>query len=106
MGIKLNNRRSVREYLSQLVDELLIPEEMIEVRVQTFHARDCKLSVKHDWTQLKAICTAELNEQAFMEQLHQLNRKIRFIREQTYHDTEACKDVAQGSVEKYKKFYS
>ena len=33
-----------------------------------------------------------------MEQLHQLNRKIRFIREQTYHDTEACKDVAQGSV--------
>jgi hypothetical protein len=75
MGIKLNNRRSVREYLSQLVDELLIPEEMIE-----------------------AICTAELNEQAFMEQLHQLNRKIRFIREQTYHDTEACKDVAQGTV--------
>ena len=45
MGIKLNNRRSVREYLSQLVDELLIPEEMIEVRVQTFHARDCKISV-------------------------------------------------------------
>ena len=35
-----------------------------------------------------------------MEQLHQLNRKIRFIREQTYHDTEACKDVAQGSVKK------
>ena len=35
-----------------------------------------------------------------MEQLHQLNRKIRFIREQTYHDTEACKDVAQGSVQK------
>ena len=31
MGVKLNNRRSVREYLSQLVDELLIPEEMIEV---------------------------------------------------------------------------
>ena len=30
-----------------------------------------------------------------MEQLHQLNRKIRFIREQTYHDTEACKDVDQ-----------
>ena len=59
MGIKLNNRRKVREYLSQLVDELLIPEEMIE-----------------------AICTAPLNEQAFMEQLHQLNRKIRFIREQ------------------------
>ena len=35
-----------------------------------------------------------------MEQLHQLNRKIRFIREQTYHDTEACKDVAQGFVRK------
>ena len=64
--------RSVREYLSQLVDELLIPEEMIE-----------------------AICTAQLNEQAFMEQLYQLNRKIRFMREQTYHDTEACKDVSQ-----------
>ena len=31
MGVKLNNRREVREYLSQLVDELLIPEEMIEV---------------------------------------------------------------------------
>ena len=49
---------------------------------------------------MEAICTAELNEQAFMEQLHQLNRKIRFIREQTYHDTEACKDVAQGFVRK------
>ena len=49
---------------------------------------------------MEAICTAELNEQAFMEQLHQLNRKIRFIREQTYHDTEACKDVAQGLVRK------
>ena len=72
MGVKLDNRRSVREYLSQLVDELLIPEEMIE-----------------------AICTAPLNGQAFMEQLYQLNRKIRFMREQTYHDTVACKDVAQ-----------
>ena len=42
-----------------------------------------------------------------MEQLHQLNRKIRFIREQTYHDTEACKDVAQGSVPKMiKNVYS
>ena len=39
MGIKLNNRRSVREYLSQLVDELLIPEEMIEVRVQKYERK-------------------------------------------------------------------
>ena len=44
---------------------------------------------------IEAICTAQLNEQAFMEQLYQLNRKIRFMREQTYHDTEACKDVSQ-----------
>ena len=123
MGIKLNNRRSVREYLSQLVDELLIPEEMIEGRVQSLNFKhftrvtatypgiciaQCITKVmQHHWTPLKAICTAELNEQAFMEQLHQLNRKIRFIREQTYHDTEACKDVAQGSVQKMiKNVYS
>ena len=30
-----------------------------------------------------------------MEQLHQLNRKIRFIREQSFHDTAACRDVQQ-----------
>jgi len=48
MGIKLNNRRSVREYLSQLVDELLIPEEMIEGRVQTFHACDCNIYASHN----------------------------------------------------------
>ena len=55
MGIKLNNRRSVREYLSQLVDELLIPEEMIEVRVQTFHTCDCNIYAWHN-ASLKLCC--------------------------------------------------
>ena len=59
MGVKLGNRRSIRQYLSQLVDELVVPEEMVS-----------------------AICDLEVTDQGFMEQLHQLNRKIRFIREQ------------------------
>ena len=59
MGVKLGNRRGIRQYLSQLVDELVVPEEMVQ-----------------------AICDLDVTDQGFMEQLHQLNRKIRFIREQ------------------------
>jgi len=72
MGVKLTNRKSIRQYLSQLVDELVVPEEMVN-----------------------AICELEVTDQGFMEQLHQLNRKIRFIREQSFHDTAACRDVQQ-----------
>lgn len=61
MAVKLGNRRSIRQYLSQLVDELVVPEEMVH-----------------------AICDLEVTDQGFMEQLHQLNRKIRFIREQRF----------------------
>ena len=59
MGIKLGNRKSVRHYLSQMVDELVVPEEMISI-----------------------ICSGNLADQSYMEQLHQLQRKIKFAREQ------------------------
>lgn len=72
MGVKLGNRKSVRHYLSQMVDELVVPEEMISI-----------------------ICSGNLADQSYMEQLHQLQRKIKFAREQSFHDTKACSDVHQ-----------
>jgi intergrase/recombinase len=62
MGVKLGNRKSVRHYLSQMVDELVVPEEMISI-----------------------ICSGNLADQSYMEQLHQLQRKIKFAREQRFH---------------------
>ncbi|XP_029441038.1 vacuolar protein sorting-associated protein 52 homolog [Rhinatrema bivittatum] len=70
MNIKLKNRQSVRSELSQLVDELVVPSTMINVILET-----------------------AVTEQGFLEQLHELNNKINYVKEQSFRETMACADV-------------
>ncbi|MBN3277472.1 VPS52 protein, partial [Polyodon spathula] len=70
MNIKLKNRQSVRSELSQLVDELVVPSTMIGVIMDT-----------------------PVVEQDFVEQLHELNNKINYVKEQSFRETLACQDV-------------
>ncbi|XP_069097988.1 vacuolar protein sorting-associated protein 52 homolog [Pleurodeles waltl] len=70
MNIKLKNRQSVRSELSQLVDELVVPNAMISTILDT-----------------------PVTEQDFLEQLHELNTKINYVKEQSFRETAACADV-------------
>ncbi|XP_056012755.1 vacuolar protein sorting-associated protein 52 homolog isoform X3 [Ostrea edulis] len=70
MNIKLKNRQAVRGELSQYVDEMVIPEHMIN------HILDTPVT-----------------EREFLEQLHELNHKINFVKEQSFRDARACHDV-------------
>nr|XP_002124423.1 vacuolar protein sorting-associated protein 52 homolog [Ciona intestinalis] len=78
MNIKLKNRQAVKSELSQLVDEMAVPELMIN------QILDCPVT-----------------ERAFLEQLHELNHKINFIKQHSYNETAACRDV-QDVTEKLK----
>ncbi|CAJ0946065.1 unnamed protein product [Ranitomeya imitator] len=70
MNIKLKNRQTVRSELSELVDELIIPNTMISV-----------------------ILDVPVTEQQFVEQLQELNNKINYVKEQAFSDTQACGDA-------------
>ncbi|XP_055897947.1 vacuolar protein sorting-associated protein 52 homolog isoform X1 [Biomphalaria glabrata] len=70
MNVKLKNRQSIRGELSQYVDEMVIPETMI-----------------------KSILECPVTEDDFKEQLHELNHKINFVKEQSFRDARACLDV-------------
>uniref|UniRef100_A0A4W3J8D7 Vacuolar protein sorting-associated protein 52 homolog n=1 Tax=Callorhinchus milii TaxID=7868 RepID=A0A4W3J8D7_CALMI len=70
MNIKLKNRQSVRSELSQLVDELVVPSSMINI-----------------------ILESPVTEQEYLEQLHELNNKINYVKEQSFKETLACSDV-------------
>ncbi|BFZ20252.1 hypothetical protein BsWGS_23291 [Bradybaena similaris] len=70
MNIKLKNRQAIRGELSQYVDEMVIPESMIT-----------------------AILETPVTEDEFKEQLHELNHKINFVKEQSFRDARACLDV-------------
>ncbi|XP_048472593.1 vacuolar protein sorting-associated protein 52 homolog isoform X3 [Rhincodon typus] len=78
MNIKLKNRQSVRSELSQLVDELVIPNSMITTVLET-----------------------SVTEQQFLEQLHELNNKINYVKEQSFKETLACSDV-QDTLDRLK----
>ncbi|XP_043539594.1 vacuolar protein sorting-associated protein 52 homolog [Chiloscyllium plagiosum] len=78
MNIKLKNRQSVRSELSQLVDELVIPNSMITTILET-----------------------PVTEQQFVEQLHELNNKINYVKEQSFKETLACSDV-QDTLDRLK----
>ncbi len=43
---------------------------------------------------IQAILEAPVTERAFVEQLHELNHKIQFEKEQRYKEARACDDVA------------
>ncbi|XP_076824718.1 vacuolar protein sorting-associated protein 52 homolog isoform X1 [Clavelina lepadiformis] len=78
MNVKLKNRQSIKSELSQLVDEMVVPEIMINQIIET-----------------------PVTERGFLEQLHELNHKIKFVKQHSYNETAACKDV-QDIVEKLK----
>ncbi|GFO17731.1 vacuolar protein sorting-associated protein 52-like protein [Plakobranchus ocellatus] len=70
MNVKLKNRQAIRGELSQYVDEMVIHEQMIT-----------------------AILESPVTEDDFKEQLHELNHKINFVKEQSFRDARACLDV-------------
>lgn len=70
MNVKLKNRQSVRGELSQFVDEMVIPETMIN------HILDTPVT-----------------EREFLEQLHELHHKINFVKEQSFKEARSCIDV-------------
>ncbi|XP_052789808.1 vacuolar protein sorting-associated protein 52 homolog [Mya arenaria] len=70
MNVKLKNRQSIRGELSQFVDEMVIPESMI-----------------------KHILDTAVTEREFLEQLHELNHKINFVKEQSFRDAKSSLDV-------------
>ncbi|CAG5888334.1 unnamed protein product [Menidia menidia] len=78
MNIRLKNRQAVRSHLSQLVDELVVPEAMIST-----------------------ILDSPVTEQEFLEQLHELNNKINFAKELSFRETLACSDI-QDIVDRLK----
>ncbi|XP_063287642.1 vacuolar protein sorting-associated protein 52 homolog [Pelobates fuscus] len=78
MNIKLKNRQTVRSELSELVDELIIPNTMISV-----------------------VLDVPVTDQQFVEQLQELNNKINYVKEQSFRDTKACADV-QETLQKLK----
>lgn len=71
MNIKLKNRQAVKSELSQLVDEMIVPESMIAI-----------------------ILEAPVTDRSFLEQLHELNHKIKFVKQHSFNDTVACRDVS------------
>ena len=38
---------------------------------------------------------APVTERQFLEQLHELSHKIKFVKEQSFHDAIACQDVQE-----------
>lgn len=78
MSIKLKNRQAVRSELSQYINELVVPETMIN------HILDTPATERH-----------------FVEQLHELNHKISFAKQQAFQDARSAQDVREA-LEKLK----
>lgn len=71
MNVKLKNRQAVKGELSQLIDEMAVQESMITIILET-----------------------PVTDREFLEQLHELNHKIKFIKQHSFNETLACKDVS------------
>ena len=70
MSVKLKNRQAVRSELSQYINELAVPEFMI-----------------------RQIVESPVTDQVFVEQLHELNHKIGFAKQQAFQDARSAHDV-------------
>lgn len=70
MNLRLRNWREVRQRLGGLLDELLVPPNMVSV-----------------------ILEAPVTAPEFLEQLRELHGKIEAVKEQAFRDTLACADV-------------
>lgn len=78
MSQRLKNRQAIRGELSQFVDEMVVPEAMISHILET-----------------------PVTEREFLEQLHELNHKINFVKEQSFKEARSSQDV-KDVVEKLK----
>lgn len=70
MNIKLKNRQSVRGELSQFVDDMVVPETMINT-----------------------ILELPVTDVSFLEHLMTLDHKLSFVKEQSFHEARSCQDV-------------
>ncbi|CAN7983927.1 unnamed protein product [Ixodes pacificus] len=70
MNVRLKNRQAVRGELSQFVDDIIVPEAMIN-----------------------NILEMPVTEKEFLEQLYVLDHKISFVKEQSFKDSRSCQDV-------------
>ena len=78
MNVKLQNRQAIRGELSQYVDDMIIPEDMIFT-----------------------IMESPVSEDIYLEHLQNLEHKINFLKEQSFRDARSCNDVKEV-VEKLK----
>ncbi|TKR81701.1 hypothetical protein L596_015532 [Steinernema carpocapsae] len=67
---QLQNRQQVRGELSQFVDDMVVPPAMIQ-----------------------AILERDVNEREFLEQLHELQHKLQFLKAQEFKEAKAVGDV-------------
>ena len=72
ISIKLKNRQELHQNVCQFVDELVVSESMINM-----------------------IMNSPVCEQDFIEALHELNHKIKFVREQQFAQAASANDVEQ-----------
>ena len=70
MNLRLKNRQAVRGELSQFVDDMVVTETLITT-----------------------IMEMPVSEQGFLEQLHVLDHKISFLKEQSFQEARSCQDV-------------
>ncbi|GMT32363.1 hypothetical protein PFISCL1PPCAC_23660 [Pristionchus fissidentatus] len=78
ISLELENRQKVRGELSQFVDDIVVSQQMI-----------------------KAILEADTGDRAFLEQLHELQHKLQFLRAQEFKEARAVGDV-QGTLDALK----
>ena len=78
MNVKLKNRQAIRGELSQFVDDMIVPEEMILTLMEK-----------------------PVSDIVYLEHLQNLEHKINFLHEQSFRDARACNDV-KDVVEKLK----
>ncbi|KAF8386907.1 vps-52 [Pristionchus pacificus] len=78
ISLELENRQKVRGELSQFVDDIVVSQQMI-----------------------KAILEADTGDRVFLEQLHELQHKLQFLRAQEFKEARAVSDV-QGTLDALK----
>lgn len=78
MSVQLTNRQSVRAQLSQFIEDMVIPQEMITVIMET-----------------------PVTEKEFMNQLNVLNHKLNLARELSFKESRMAADVT-GILDKLK----
>ncbi|KAI2807176.1 Vacuolar protein sorting-associated protein 52 [Blomia tropicalis] len=72
LNIRLKNKQSIQTEMSEFIDDIIIPESVINY-----------------------IVNAPVSEKEFMEQLYILDHKISFVKEQSFREAKSCLDVVE-----------